>query len=271
VALQEIASVALVFVLLCGSAALGVYLRPRLPARHRTRESVELMQVAIALLATFAAIVLGLVTTSVKTTYDGAARDRQEYAQQLTLLDRCLRDYGTDSAAARGDLHSYTAAVIASTWPDEPPPIGVRYPDITHMPRVGASPVLAALMDRVGVEISRLAPEDAVHTRLLELCLDRYRDVVHARVNVIEDAGNVLFQPFYQVLVFWLMVIFLCFGLVAPFNSLSAIIIVLAASSLSSVMFVILDLSRPYAGYFAIPSTTMRNALNAMIEPMMRR
>ena len=44
------------------------------------------------------------------------------------------------------------------------------------------------------------------------------------------------------------------------------IVMVLCAISLSSVMFVILDLSQPYQGYFAISSTTMRTALDNMLN-----
>jgi hypothetical protein len=263
--LAETASVVAVFVLLCASAALGMYVRPRLPERHRTRETVELMQVTIGLLVTFAALVLGLLTASVKDGYATAAHDREEYALQLTLLDRCLRDYGPDSAAARADIRSYTAAVIASTWPSEPPPVGVPYPSTAGMPRVGASPVLGSLINQVGLELSRLAPADPPHERFVALCLERYRDVLHARLDVIEDARAQLFGPFYAILVFWLMIIYACFGLAAPRNSLSLITIGLSATSLSSVVFVIVDLSQPYGGCFGIPSTAMRDALAAML------
>jgi hypothetical protein len=265
--LREAALALLVFALLCASAGAGFFLRPRLPEHHRVRETTELMQVTIGLLATFAALVLGLLTASVKQAYDNSAQDRQAYALRLGLLDQCLRDYGPETAAARGQIHSYTAAVIASTWPDEPPPTGVQYPDTRDMPRVGATPVLAALMDRIGVEIARLKPADSLQERLVAICLDQYHDVTNARLRVIEDSRSVLFEPFYQVLVFWLMVIFGCFGLVAPRNSLCAITIVLCSLSMSSVIFVILDLSTPYEGFFSIPSTSMRNALAGMLAP----
>ena len=143
--MREIASGLAVFVLLCASAGLGILIRPRLPEHHRTRETVELTQITIGLLVTFAAVVLGLLTASVKHGYDSAAQDRQRYALQLTTLDQCLRDYGPDAAKIRVDIQSYTAAVIASTWPEEPPPTGVQYPDVTGMPRVGETPILAAL------------------------------------------------------------------------------------------------------------------------------
>ena len=181
--MREIASGLVVFVLLCASAGLGILIRPRLPEHHRTRETVELTQITIGLLVTFAAVVLGLLTASVKHGYDSAAQDRQHYALQLTMLDQCLRDYGPDAAKIRVDIQSYTAAVIASTWPDEPPPTGVQYPDFTSMPRVGETPVLAVLIDRIGLEVGELAPIDALHTRLAGLCFDQFKDVWRARLR----------------------------------------------------------------------------------------
>lgn len=64
----------------------------------------------------------------------------------------------------------------------------------------------------------------------------------------------------------WLMIIFALFGLVAPRNILSIITIALTAISLSSVLFVMLDLSGPYGGFFSIPSTSMRAALSYMLS-----
>ncbi len=265
--MREFASALIVFSLLCVSAGVGLFVRPRLPEHHRVRETTELMQVTIGLLATFAALVLGLLTASVKQGYDSAAHDREAYALQLGLLDQCLRNYGPDTAEVRGQIHSYTAAVIASTWPSEPSPQGVQYPQVSRIPGAGAPPELAAMMNRIGVEIARLDPGGSALQKLQALCLDRYNDVAHSRLSLIEDAQDEPYGPFYQVLVFWLMIIFGCFGLVAPRNSLAVITIALCALSLSSVIFVILDLSTHYEGFFAISSAGMRHTLAAMLRP----
>lgn len=256
-----------VFVLLCLSASLGWYVRPRLPETHRARETVEVMQLIIGMLVTFAALVLGLLTASVKAGYDAASHDRQEYALQLAQLDQCLRNYGPETDPAREDLRSYTAAVIASTWPYEKRPVGVHYPDTSHMPLVGAVPVLAALMNRAGLSIEELQPSDGAHRRIQRDCLARFHDVLTARAAVIEDVRGSISAPFYRILVAWLMVIFAAFGLAAPRNMLLLLAIVLCAISLSSAVFVIADLSRPYGGLFVIPSTDMRAALASMTRP----
>jgi membrane-bound ClpP family serine protease len=61
--------------------------------------------------------------------------------------------------------------------------------------------------------------------------------------------------------VFWLVVIFLCFGLSAPFNHLSFMVTALSALALASALFVIIDLYTPYTGIFTISSAPARQAL----------
>ncbi|MGC2786254.1 MAG: hypothetical protein WA397_20975 [Roseiarcus sp.] len=130
----------IVFAAMCASATLGFFIHSRLPERHRSPESVALVQLMITLLVTFTAIVLGLLTTSVKAGFDAAYNARGDDAAQLAQLDRCLRDYGPETAPIREQLRGYVAAVIASTWPDESPPVGLKFPDPAKMSRMGESP-----------------------------------------------------------------------------------------------------------------------------------
>jgi len=263
--MQDFLTALAVFALLCVSAGFGRLLHKRLPETYRTRETIETMQLVIGMLVTFAALVLGLLTASVKSSYDNAARDRHAYALRLTELDTCLRDYGSVTAPTREDLARYTAAVIASTWPKEPPPTGIRYPDTTGMPIVGASPELAELMNHIGQQIRALDPKTPFAVIIAGDCRTAYREVMEARLLVIEDAGTSFSAPFFWILVFWLTVVFLTLGLAAPLNRIAAIGIVLCALSLTSAIFVITDLSRPYRGLMIISSDDMREALAHML------
>ncbi|MBV9653559.1 MAG: hypothetical protein JOZ42_03240 [Acetobacteraceae bacterium] len=263
----DVLSACAVFALLWGSGAAGLLLQPHLRAAHRTRETFEVVQVIIVMLVTFAALVLGLLTASAKQTYDQADRDRGDYAMELSRLDRCLRSYGPEADGARRDLASYTAAVIASTWPDEPPPTGVDYPDTSHMARTGPSQKLEALLEDAGLSIDRLDASDTYHARLAQRCVGDWRGLFNGRMAVIEDTRAAISAPFYWILVFWLMIIFASIGLSAPQNRFVAILLGIAALSLSSVMWVIFDLGQPYGGFFSIPSTGMREALAEMLAP----
>jgi hypothetical protein len=264
--MPELWSSLVVFLLLCGAASLGFFIKPFLAERHRTKESLELVHLATGMLVTFAALVLGLLTASVKNSYDSAASNRRQYAAQLTQLDQCMRNYGPGSELVRSQLQSYVAAVIASTWPSESPPTGVSYPDIAGMARIGPDPVLADLMNRIGLEIHKLKPRDPLQEKLAADCLDQYKNTLKMRWAVIEDAHGSISKPFYQILVFWLMIVFASFGLSAPRNSMVVVALVLCAFSLTSVLFVILNMDVPYGGLFGIPSQSMRDALDAMMR-----
>jgi hypothetical protein len=257
----------LVFVAMCGSASLGFFIHSRLSEKHRTPESIALVQITITLLVTFTAIVLGLLTTSVKAGFDTAYNARGDDAAQIAQLDRCLRDYGPETTPTREQLRGYVAAVIASTWPGEPHPQGLAYPDPAKMPTLGESPLLSDVLSDVGRGVRGLKPTDAYHATQMAACVQQYADLLNARWKVIEGARPSITPPFYWVLVIWLSILFGSFGLTARPNALVAAITVLSALSITIAVFVILDMDEPYGGLFGVPSTAMRNALDDMMRP----
>ena len=255
-----------VFAAMCVSATIGFFIHSRLSETHRSQESIALVQITITLLVTFTAIVLGLLTTSVKAGFDAAYTARGDDAAQLAQLDRCLRDYGTETATMRGQLRGYVAAVIASTWPDEPRPVGVDFPDPAKMPTLGESPLLSDVLSEVGRGVRGLKPTDAYHATQMAACVGQYGDLLNARWKVIEGARPSITPPFYWVLVIWLSILFGSFGLTARPNALVAAITILSALSIAIAVFVILDMDEPYGGLFGVPSTSMRNALADMMR-----
>jgi hypothetical protein len=60
------------------------------------------------------------------------------------------------------------------------------------------------------------------------------------------------------VLVLWLIITFVSFGLYAPFNATAIGSLFLAALSVSGAIFVILDMHTPYAGVVHISDTPVR-------------
>jgi hypothetical protein len=265
--MQDPINSVVVFIAMCGSATIGFFIHSRLPETHRSAQSIALVQVMITLLVTFTAIVLGLLTTSVKAGFDAAYNARGEDAAQLAQLDRCLRDYGPETAPIREQLRGYVAAVIASTWPDEPRPVGVAFPDTSKMPMTGESPVLSDVLSDVGRAVHGLQPTDALHQNLVAVCVEQYGDLLKARWKVVEGARGSISPPFYWVLVVWLAILFGSFGLTARPNAMVATVMVLCALSITIAVFVILDMDEPYGGLFGVPSTAMRNALADMMRP----
>ena len=104
---------------------------------------------------------------------------------------------------------------------------------------------------------------DPLQQRALEDALTQYRRVVDARWKIIEEAHSSISQPFFKTLTFWLGVIFLSFGLIAPRNALALVTISLGAVSIASAIYVIVDLDTPFSGPIVISSSPMRDALDA--------
>ena len=254
------------FFVLCGAAALGSYVKAKLPERHRSAETMALVQVTISLLVTFTSIVLGLLTGAVATQFQQASRNDGVFAGQLVQVDQCLRDYGPETAHMRRQFRGYVAAVLASTWPDEPPPKDISYPDMSKDPVLGEGVSLTALLNTIRTQFRELSPKNPVQERVLTDCAGEFSSFLRSRWDIIEESTNSISLPFYGVLSIWLVILFASFGLIARLNPVSGIIIVLSALSIAVAVGVISDLDQPYGGLFSIPSAATRNALADMVR-----
>jgi hypothetical protein len=261
--MSEIGSAVLVFVLLLIATGLGVGVRPLLPEEHKAHETVQLVQLVIGMLVTFAALVLGLMTASAKSSFDTASNDMRTYAAELIEFDTTLRELGSAGDAARRLLRQYTAAAIASTWPLEPAPGGDYPRDLgaPDNPRQLESVRLGDMLTAVGRELRQLRTQDALQQRALDDALTQYRRVIDARWKIIEEAHSSISRPFFKTLTFWLGVIFLSFGLIAPRNALALVTISLGAVSIASAVYVIVDLDTPFTGPIVISSMPLRETL----------
>ncbi|MGC2788205.1 MAG: hypothetical protein WA397_31090 [Roseiarcus sp.] len=254
------------FLILCASAALGSYVRDRLPDRHRSQETMALVQITISLLVTFTSIVLALLTSAVTTGFNQAYRNFGNFASHLVQVDQCFRDYGSETDYMRQEFRGYVAAVIASTWPDEPRPKGIPHPDVSHEPIKGEGVSLTILLNNIRTELRELLPKDTMQQRILADCEAEFASFLKSRWDVIEESDSSISPPFYGVLTIWLIILFASFGLTARPNPITIIIVLLTAFSISVAVGVIADLDQPYGGLFGIPSAPTRNALADMIR-----
>jgi hypothetical protein len=260
----EIGSALLVFVLLLTGTAAGVLVKPLLPEEHMAHETVQLIQLVIGMLVTFAALVLGLMTASAKANFDTAGNDFRTYSADLIQLNTTLRQYGEDAAEVRQLLRAYTAAAIASTWPQEPRPPGNFYP--VDLPAENNSEKLedtrlGDMLNVAGQKLRQLSAPDAYHQKLLVDGSAQFDRIIDARWKLIEEAHSTISLPFFTTLTFWLVIIFVSFGLIAPRNALALVTIMLGALSIASAVYVIVDLDTPFSGPIIISSQPMRDAL----------
>ncbi|WP_428542433.1 hypothetical protein [Rhodopila sp.] len=253
------------------ASGFGAFVRPKLNERHRTRETIELLQVTVTMLVTFAAIVLGLLITSAKNSFDTVEADVRSYSVALMQLDQALVAAGPPGLPIRENLARYTAAAIASTWTGEAPPEGNYYPrSLAKSPTDLAeeSSSLRAVLAMVQASIRDLADTTVAQRDIQAECQRQMDRVFKLRWALIEASQGSLSVPFFIVLVFWLSVIFLCFGLSCPVNPLSIVITSLSGVALTSALFVVIDLNTLFDnGFFTISSQSLRAALTEMPHP----
>jgi len=78
---------------------------------------------------------------------------------------------------------------------------------------------------------------------------------------MFEQRGSSISLPFLVIVVFWLTIIFISFGLFAPANATVIATLFVCALSVSGSIFLILEMDRPFAGLIQVPSTPLHNAL----------
>lgn len=255
-----------VFVLLCGSTGAGCLVKSRLLAIYAQPGALESMNLIISFLVTITGIVVGLLINSTKSFIDATQSHWALFAGQLIQLDQAMRNYGLQAEALRKQLQSFTAAVIVNYWRADTVAIGAPYPDVRTLPKSEAMRALSYVLNHIEIGIIRLQPPDPLHERLAADCLDQYKEFVRARWSLLLAPQDSLPTPFLRLLIAWIMVIFGCFGLRAPANPLVMVVTILSATTLSGMMFAIIDVVDPYKGLYNISSANMHYALDAMLS-----
>lgn len=260
--MTELGVASLLFALLLASSAFGLYLQGKLAEHHRGRETIESVRLVMSILVTFTALVLGLLTSSVKTTFDQYGDRLRSYGIDIIELDQRLREYGDATNPARALLRSYLAAAIADTWPGEAKPAG-EYP--TQLNRSGPGGAegqeLGALLVKLDTMVRSFAPADEFHRELASLLRTRMTQTMEQRWRLIETAAPTVSWPLMGLMTSWLVMIFAVFGLSSPRNRVVYVTMLLCAFSISSAVYLILELDGPLEGWIVASSQPLRDAL----------
>ena len=104
-----IAIALIVFACVGMGAVFGSLLRSRLPPNHLIPDSLDAVKLGTGLVATMSALVLGLLISSAKGSYDAVTSEMTQMSARVIFLDRVLALYGPETKEARDLL---LAAVV---------------------------------------------------------------------------------------------------------------------------------------------------------------
>jgi hypothetical protein len=239
-----------VFASLFGSALLGVLLRRALPQNHLSPEAKDTVKLAMGLVATMTALVLGLLVASAKGSYDTQRSEVIQMAAKVAYIDRVLTLYGPEAASVRERLPGLVTAVATELWPDS----AATHPAAQHAAHLATAGAFYGALQQ-------LSPQDDSQRTLKTQAVQNTTDVGQMRWLLHAQSTSSIARPLLVIVVSWLSFIFLSFGLFAPANPTVITALMVAALSVAGSIFLILELDRPFSGLIQISSEPLRQAL----------
>ena len=238
----------IIFVLILGGMVLGMFLGKALPQHHLNKDLQDVVRLGVGLVATIAALVLGLLIAAAKGSFDTQSGQITQITADVIQLDNLLAQYGSEAAPVRNVMRAAIPAVVDRIWREK----------VTN----ATAPFVAnAKGEALYLAIVALSPKNDVQRSLQARAIQISNDLTQLRLSLFVETGNAIPTPFLVVLVFWLVIIFASFSLFGSVNATVFTILSVFALSASGALFLILELSEPFSGLMMISSTQLRNAL----------
>jgi Protein of unknown function (DUF4239) len=238
------------FVSIVAGGALGTALRTRLPGAHLNPDSKEVIRLGTGLLATLAAVLISLMIASAKKSYDEQDMHFRQLSAHLVLADHLLSRYGPETADIRRAMRQAVPAAIDRIWHEK----------ATQSPQSNAFSA-NSLAEQFNSAIDRLQPATDEQRAIKSRIQQASTDIANTRLLMFADGDNPILTPFLMILIIWLTVIFISFSLFVEPGPVIAIALLVFALSVSSALFLIADLSQPYAGLMQISREPLRTIL----------
>jgi hypothetical protein len=241
----------LIFVLTVGGILLGSLLRRALPKHHLSKDSQDVVRLGVGLIATLAALLLGLLIAAAKSSFDTQTTQVTQITADIVLLDRLLAQYGPEARPIRQQMRSVIGPFADQLWREKQ--------------ASAATPFEAnASAEQVYLAVQALSPQNDLQRSLQNRAAQVSNDLAQTRLLLFAESGNVIPAPFLTILVLWLVIIFASFSLFSTLNATVFTCLSLFALSASCAIFLILELGQPFSGLMTISSEPLRHALGPL-------
>jgi hypothetical protein len=244
------------FLCIFGGSLAGFFIQKYLPSHHLAKESQDSVKVGAGLIATMAALILGLLVSSSKGTFDRVNVLVNEAAADVITLDRSLAYLGPEAAPARVALREQVARVLTSVWPE----------DVRSAPGGSKAYLQQAQVTPFVKIISGLPTVDAASQEYKSSALGIAADLAAKRSLISVESTSRLPIPLVVIPIFWITFLTFVYGLFAPRNATVTLVLFFCAVSIAGAIYLICEMSTPLDGSIKIPSQPFRTALE-MIGP----
>ena len=239
----------MVFACVFAGALAGMALRRAVPEDHLGSDTKDVLKMAMGLIATMSALVLGMLVSTAKSSYDTRKNEVAEMSSMVVIIDQLLAGYGPETKDAREELRDIVVLGLDRVWPGE----ASRQSDLK--PKNDTQSFysqLQALTPKNDVQSAAKAEVISVASNLRQI---RWRIFVEAEQTSMSI-------PLLLVLVSWLVVIFVCFGFFSPPNTTVIVMLLICALAVSAAIFIIMEMYTPFSGVLKISPAPIREALS---------
>jgi hypothetical protein len=239
------------FLCIFGGALTGLGIRSFLSPHHFSDDTKDIVKLGAGFIATLCAMVLGLLVSSSKGTMDEISTGMTQDGAKIMLLDRVLADYGPETANIRASLRATVAAAIDRIWPEGKN----RRADLGSFEAARGTEIIQH-------ELRGLSPRSDSQRQLKSQALQIAADLAQSRWLLIEQIQQVLPKVFFIVLLFWLTMLFACFGLLSHGKPVIIAVLFVCALSVSGAIFLFLEMNTPLTGVIKVSSAPLQKALD---------
>ena len=238
------------FAVVFAGGVLGLLVGRLLPEKYQSDDTQRIVQTATGMISLITALVLGLLVATAKGKFDTTNQTTEALAAKLMLINRQLV---TEANDARELLRKYTIARIAAIWPDE---AGAKPgPD---------NPPPWKLLESLQQSLSGLTPKTEAQRSETAVASEAAVDLEKTTWLETAQAASHVQQPFVVILIAWLFVLFVSFGLFAPRNVLVVVALFVGALAIAGAVLLIVDMDLPYEGMLVVSPEPMQQALAQM-------
>ena len=233
------------------AASLGVlFAQSALPSHHRDDGTVATVRLIANLFTVMTSLVLGLLISSAKGTFDTANRDIHQLAAGSILLDRTLARYGQEADLTRQKFEAFVSRTVGQNAAGQES----ESSDLTS----------EQLLYAVGDSLAGLKPKDEQHLSLWRDAHQQLQEIISLRWTLLEDAKGSIPTPLLIMLGAWLTLMFASFAYIAPRNLVVAASLCVAAFMVSAAIFLIIDMDEPFSGPVRVNPAPLERALLEM-------
>jgi len=238
----------------------GLYLKRRLPERHMSTGSRDMIGAIMGLLSLLLALVLGTLVGSAHQFFTSQKAELESLGARSLELELAFRQYGPETEPLRQMMK--TSVQEASDAAQ-----GNRKAYEQHF-EIGD---YLSKFEKWNDMVASLAPHTPQQTELLSSIRSISASFQQTRLLMSEQLASSISWPLLVIVVGWALLLFCGFGVISGLNLTSVVALALGAFAVATAIFLILELNRPFSGLLHVPTMSIEATLKALETPPAKR